>query len=437
MNNFLQRTLALMMALLLVFPAFAEETLVSAETETPVIEGAEAPVSEGAEAAMPGDADAVMPEDAAEAEDLGAMDGEIVSECVDQVVAEAEVELGEEACAEEACADEAAATLLTEAESDIALAGADAQDAVAQADAVAEGAVAEGATVTDYAATTSTATGNVTDSSATSTDGTVDAGTTVIPFEKLSFAKKKKMRSVKVLGKLDLGKALRFAPATANATIQWTSSNPAVASVDQAGVVTGVAKGKVTITAEANGIAAKTKVTVKKNNTVVFFGDSITNGGRWKRYYKNRDVYNMGVIGDSLSAMNARVDKVAAKHPGKVFILGGINCLILNMSIEETLKDYEKLLDNVQSQLSGSKIYLLSVLPVRKKLGEKFHCDNDRINELNLGIQKLAAERGYAYIDIHKYYVKNGEMNRKLTWDGLHLKKKAYKYWRKAIARYV
>ena len=370
MKHVLALVLSLMMLLSLTGPAFAEETLVSAETETPVIEGAEAPVSEGAEAAMPGDADAVMPEDAAEAEDLGANDGEIVSECVDQVVAEAEVELGEEACA-----DEAAATLLTEAESDIALAGADAQDAVAQADAVAEGAVAEGATVTDTAATTGTATGNVTDSSATSTDGTVDAGTTVIPFEKLSFAKKKKMRSVKVLGKLDLGKALRFAPATANATIQWTSSNPAVASVDQAGVVTGVAKGKVTITAEANGIAAKTKVNVKKNNTVVFFGDSITNGGRWKSYFKNRKVYNMGVVGDSLSAMNARVDKVAAKHPGKVFILGGINCLILNMSIEETLKDYEKLLDNVQSQLSGSKIYLLSVLPVRKKLGEKFHCD--------------------------------------------------------------
>lgn len=427
MNSILKRTLALMMALLMIVPALAEEALVSGETETPVAEGAEALVPEDADAEMPGDADAV------EAEVLDAIDGEIGPECVDQVIEEAEVELG----GEESAGEEAAETILTEAESDIALVEADADGAVAQADAAAEGASGEGAaTVTDTAATTGTATGNVTDGAAATTVGTADAVRTVIPVEKLYFAKKKKKRSVKALGKLDLGKSIRFTPTTATTLIQWTSSNPAVASVDQAGVVTGVAKGKVTITAEADGKIAKMKVNVKKNNTVVFFGDSITHGGRWKSYFKNRKAYNMGVDGDTLRAMNARVGLVAAKHPGKVFILGGVNCLILQMSCEDALKEYEELLDSIQNQMPGTKVYMLSVLPVTWEM-EKYGCTNAKIIELNQGIQKLAAQRGHVYIDIYKYYVKNGEMNRKLTWDGLHLKKKAYKYWRKAIKRYV
>ena len=53
------------------------------------------------------------------------------------------------------------------------------------------------------------------------------------------------------------------------------------------------------------------------------------------------------------------------------------------------------------------------------------------------GFIRLAAERGFQYIDIYQYYVKNGEMNSALSRDGVHLKNKAYQYWRNAIRRYV
>src|SRR5262245_33034295 len=46
-------------------------------------------------------------------------------------------------------------------------------------------------------------------------------------------------------------------------TAQWTSSNPAVAGVDQTGLVTPVADGSATITATASGRTATAAVRVK------------------------------------------------------------------------------------------------------------------------------------------------------------------------------
>ena len=49
-----------------------------------------------------------------------------------------------------------------------------------------------------------------------------------------------------------------FSPAGSNATVTWTSSDESVATVSQSGVVTGVGKGKATITASIPGGAKAT-----------------------------------------------------------------------------------------------------------------------------------------------------------------------------------
>src|SRR5690606_33027033 len=54
------------------------------------------------------------------------------------------------------------------------------------------------------------------------------------------------------------GAAAVIAPATAPQGIQWISSDPAVATVDQNGVVRGISLGDATITARASADATKT-----------------------------------------------------------------------------------------------------------------------------------------------------------------------------------
>ena len=62
----------------------------------------------------------------------------------------------------------------------------------------------------------------------------------------------------------DLGAKVALSPTNANAALTWTSSDPAVASVDASGVVTAHRKGRVVITVTSqNGKKAKVKIKVK------------------------------------------------------------------------------------------------------------------------------------------------------------------------------
>ncbi|MBR2700295.1 MAG: Ig-like domain-containing protein [Clostridia bacterium] len=400
MNNILRSALALLIALLLVVPALAEE----------------AAAPGGVETILPGDAGAV------ETEVLDAIDEVIGAECVDQEIAEtAEAELGGEEPI-----DEAAALPLAEAGSE----NAEVAEVQAEAPANAE-------PETPAASETPAATGEVVDSAAAAPSEAASIVPVATNVEKVAFSKKKiKKRTIKAGGTLNLGAAVRFTPKTEVAPLTWTSSDPGVASVDETGVVTGMSKGVATITAATtDGKAAQTDVRVKRNNTVVFFGDSLTKGGRWKSYFKIRKTVNMGIVGDTIEQIDERVGKVAALRPEKVFLEGGINSL-MRESYDASLKAYEKLLDDVQSQLTGVPVYVISVLPISVEM-EKYGCTNADIVKFNAEIEKLAAARGFTFVDVHSSYVKNGVLNPKLTVDGLHLKKRAYKFWKKAIKSYV
>lgn len=400
MNNILRSALALLIALLLVVSALAEE----------------AAAPGGVETILPGDAGAV------ETEVLDAIDEVIGAECVDQEIAEtAEAELGGEEPI-----DEAAALPLAEAGSE----NAEVAEVQAEAPANAE-------PETPAVSETPAATGEVVDSAAAAPSEAASIVPVATNVEKVAFSKKKiKKRTIKAGGTLNLGAAVRFTPKTEVAPLTWTSSDPGVASVDETGVVTGMSKGVATITAATtDGKAAQTDVRVKRNNTVVFFGDSLTKGGRWKSYFKSRKTVNMGIVGDTIEQIDERVGKVAALRPEKVFLEGGINSL-MRESYDASLKAYEKLLDDVQSQLTGVPVYVISVLPISVEM-EKYGCTNADIVKFNAEIEKLAAARGFTFVDVHSSYVKNGVLNPKLTVDGLHLKKRAYKFWKKAIKSYV
>lgn len=86
---------------------------------------------------------------------------------------------------------------------------------------------------------------------------TVDTSPTKI---KLSKPKK----TMKVGTTQNLGAKVKLTPAKAITTLHWTSSNPAVATVDANGVVTAIKKGKTVITVTtANGKKAKVTIKVK------------------------------------------------------------------------------------------------------------------------------------------------------------------------------
>lgn len=80
---------------------------------------------------------------------------------------------------------------------------------------------------------------------------------------------------------------------------------------------------------------------------IVFFGDSLTAGGDFARYFDQVKICNLGLSGDTLDGMKKRVSMIESVKPEKIFIMGGINSLLDN-NVDMTVKSYSELLDMIR-----------------------------------------------------------------------------------------
>ena len=168
---------------------------------------------------------------------------------------------------------------------------------------------------------------------------------------------------------------------------------------------------------------------------IVFFGDSITRGSDFRKTFPNTKIINLGYSGDTLEGMIDRVDGVASVEPEQVFVMGGINDLT-DKNIEECILMYEELLDEMIGTLPKTKVFVQSVLPISAEK-EKTYCQNSTIVLFNERLKAIANERGMVYVDLYSLYEKGGEMDSKLTRDGIHLYSEAYKCWADAISPFI
>ena len=168
---------------------------------------------------------------------------------------------------------------------------------------------------------------------------------------------------------------------------------------------------------------------------VVFFGDSITRGSNFHEHFRHIKIVNLGCTEDTLCTMKERVSMVSAVNPEKVFVLGGINSLRDN-NIDKSINEYDALLTALQNEVPYAEIFVESVLPISREK-EATICKNFTIIEFNSRLKELAQKRNMEFLDIHKFYIKEGEINPELTSDGLHLRPEAYVHWEKELDIYL
>ena len=178
---------------------------------------------------------------------------------------------------------------------------------------------------------------------------------------------------------------------------------------------------------------------LKIDSDVCFFGDSLTISGDFVQHFDNKRVCNLGIGGDTVFNMRRRVNMIAATHPKTVFVMGGINDLILGSSVEELLKNYQVLVRGVRELLPDANIYFQSILPINHTLCNKSvgKVKSSSIVSANDGIKKICEEFGVGYVDLYSVYEENGEMPTRYVYDGLHLKKEHYLMWYNEIEKYI
>lgn len=192
-------------------------------------------------------------------------------------------------------------------------------------------------------------------------------------------------------------------------------------------------------------------LTAMKSNRkrVVFFGDSITQGGVSKNGYisvlkkqvdSNRfELIGAGIGGNKVYDLYLRLeDDVLAKKPDLVFIYVGIND-VWHKQTAKTGTDYPKYLKFYQAlinkiQAAGSKVVLCtpSVIGEKKAGGNELDAELDKYAE---GIRGLAAKNNLSLCDLRKAFQAYEEKNNPqdlekdiLTTDRVHLNDKGNQF---------
>ncbi|MBE9129629.1 MULTISPECIES: GDSL-type esterase/lipase family protein [unclassified Coleofasciculus] len=178
-----------------------------------------------------------------------------------------------------------------------------------------------------------------------------------------------------------------------------------------------------------------------RESEVVFLGDSLTDYGEWSELFRDIPLKNRGISGDRTDGVLNRLDEIVESNPKSIFLLIGINDIIQGRRNDEVLKTYCEILETLKSQLSGTTVFIQSVLPTNttlsvQKLGVKIN--NNQVVELNNRLKELAKTFSFPYIDLFSAFSDNqNELNAQYTTDGVHLNGQGYWLWKECIEKYV
>ena len=165
---------------------------------------------------------------------------------------------------------------------------------------------------------------------------------------------------------------------------------------------------------------------------IMFVGNSITEGGNWRRLLKDSTVINRGISGDNTFGLLNRLDEINRFKPAKLFLLIGVNDLSKNIPNAATIENIFSIVSQLHAGSPKTKIYVQSLLPVNpgvKGFMTRFSKQSD-IVEINGQLKKYADILKYEYLDIHSYFKDSKEMlDAKYTYDVLHLNRAGYDHW--------
>jgi lysophospholipase L1-like esterase len=165
---------------------------------------------------------------------------------------------------------------------------------------------------------------------------------------------------------------------------------------------------------------------------IIFFGNSITQGGDWARLTGDSTVLNRGIGGDVTFGLRHRLPDITVRQPSKLFILIGINDISRDIPNAVIAANYRAIIDEVHSASPTTTIYVQSILPVNPDVPNfPQHYDKGaHVLAVNRLLRAVARETHAHYVDLHPLFLDaRGRLDARYTGDGLHLNALGYQRW--------
>ncbi|MET4781828.1 GDSL-type esterase/lipase family protein [Glaciihabitans sp. UYNi722] len=158
-------------------------------------------------------------------------------------------------------------------------------------------------------------------------------------------------------------------------------------------------------------------------DTVLFLGDSITQGGDWGAWFPDKNVLNFGIGGNSTEDVLARLESVTEAQPDEIVLLIGTNDFGMRRSVETLVRNVQTILVDLRRDLPGSRMLVQSVMPRGREFAE-------RIREANIHLRQFSATVHAQFLDLWPAMaLDDGELNPVFSDDRLHLNDAGYETW--------
>ena len=171
-------------------------------------------------------------------------------------------------------------------------------------------------------------------------------------------------------------------------------------------------------------------LSMNEKYTTMMLGDSITDEGQWDELLNVSTVQNRGISGDTTSGVLERLDSISPNIK-KVFIMIGVNDIMRGASADEVYVNYLKIIKHFQKR--NIKVHIQSTLFIGERRAENF---NEKVEELDKRLEKYAKENNITFINLNPIFAPNKILEKKFTFDDLHLNGSAYELWVKEIKKY-
>ena len=165
---------------------------------------------------------------------------------------------------------------------------------------------------------------------------------------------------------------------------------------------------------------------------VIFFGNSITQGGDWAKLTGDSTAINRGIGADLVSSLLGRVADVTRRKPSKLFILIGINDISKDIPDAVIAAEYRALVDSVRTQSPATRIFVQSILPLNPTVKNfpQHYDKQEHVVAVNRLLRRMAKETGSTYVDLWPIVLDSkNRLDARLTGDGLHLNNQGYERW--------
>lgn len=168
-------------------------------------------------------------------------------------------------------------------------------------------------------------------------------------------------------------------------------------------------------------------------NRIAFWGDSLTEGGNWGKYFPDYETANFGISGQKSVEIISRLDEVLAWNPSKIFLMMGINDLGEGLDFKTPLENYKIVIDKVK-ELKNTALFVQSLLPTNETMFQSSSFKGINILELNAHLRDLCGKEKITFVDLYTAFLTDTyQLIRDYTTDGLHLNEAGYRVWKNCL----